>query len=111
MRLDFHHRPTLVKSWLATLHGPSLTVRPSPVGPLPGWRPLLRLAVSWHVAYALVAYAGALFISRSGSANPVAVAIRAGGTLGTVLATVGVWWGGVGLSTALWWTGVRRIRD
>lgn len=108
MRLDFHHRPTLLKSWLATLHGPSLTVRPALVGPLPSWGSLLRLAFAWHLAYVLVAYAGALVIARSGSSSPLAGAIHDGGTPATLLTALGVWWGGVALSTALWWTGIRR---
>ena len=110
MRLDLHHRPTLVKSWLATLHGPDVTVRPVLDGPLPGWAPLVRTAVAWHVAYALVAYAGAAFIARSASTNPVAIAIHSGGLPAVVATTLGVWWGGVALSTGLWWTGVRRAR-
>ena len=75
MRLDLHHRPTLLKSWLATLHGPELTVRPTLVGPLPGWFALLRTAAGWHLAYALMSYAGSLAVSRGEAANPVAVAI------------------------------------
>ena len=67
MRLDLHHRPTLLKSWLATLHAPELNVRPRVDGPLPGWGQLVRTALAWHVAYALVAYAGALLIARSDS--------------------------------------------
>jgi hypothetical protein len=110
VHLDFHHRPTLVKSWLATLHGPGLNVWPSVVGPLPAWGLLVRTAVAWHVAYALLAYAGALVIARSGSTSPLAVAVHDGGTPATLLAALGVWWGGVGLSTVLWWTGVRRNR-
>ena len=111
MRLDLHHRPTLVKSWLASLHGPEVTVRPVLVGPLPGWAPLVRTALAWHVAYALVAYAGASFIARSASTNPVAAAVRAGGMPAVLVTTLAVWWGGVALSTGLWWTGVRRARS
>ncbi|MFN2536912.1 MAG: hypothetical protein ABR549_02020 [Mycobacteriales bacterium] len=65
MRLDLHHRPTLVKSWLATLHGPAPTVRPSLVGPLPGWGQLVRTAAGWHLVYAVVAYSGALVVASS----------------------------------------------
>jgi hypothetical protein len=103
-------RAQLVKSWLATLHGPGLRLRPPAVGSLPAWRTLLRTAAAWHVAYALVAYAGALVIARSGSTNLVAVAIRGGGTMATLLAALGIWWGGVGLSTVLWWARVRGRR-
>ena len=110
MHLDLHHRPTLLKSWLATLHGPELRVRPLFEGPLPAWGPLVRTALAWHVAYALVAYAGALAVSRSDSTNAVASAIRSGGTAGVVLAAVVLWWSGVALSTALWWTGIKRAR-
>ena len=110
MHLDLHHRPTLVKSWLATLHGPELRLRPVVDGPLPSWGSLVRTAVAWHVAYALVAYAGALAIARSSAGNSVADLVRAGGTVGVVVAALAVWWSGVGLSTALWWAGVRRAR-
>ena len=110
MRLDLHHRPTLVRSWLATLHGPELRVRPVVEAPLPPWGPLLRTAVAWHVAYALVSYAGVLLVSRSRSTNAVAMAIREGGTVAVVLGALVLWWSGVGLSTALWWRGVKRAR-
>lgn len=110
MRLDLHHRPTLVKSWLATLHGPEVTVRPVVEGPLPGWAPLLRTAVAWHIAYALVAYAGALVVARSGSTNPLAVAVEHGGLVAVLLTAFAVWWSGVALSTGLWWAGIRRAR-
>lgn len=110
MHLDFHHRPTLLKSWLATLHGPAVSVRPASKGPLPGWRPLLRTAVAWHVAYALLAYLGALVVARSGGQSAVAAALRDGGTPAVVVAAVAVWWAGVGLSTALWWAGVQHHR-
>jgi hypothetical protein len=111
MLLDLHHRPTLLKSWLATLHGPELRLRPVVQGPLPAWAPLVRTAVAWHVAYALVAYAGALAIARSSAGNGVASLIRGGGTPAVLLAAVVVWWSGVALSTALWWTGIRRARS
>ena len=110
MRLDLHHRPTLLKSWLATLHGPELRFRPVVVGPLPGWAPLLRTAVAWHLAYALVGYAGALVVARGGSTSPVAVAVREGGSVGVVLAGLALWWSGVALGSALWWVGVREVR-
>jgi hypothetical protein len=111
MHTDLHHRPTLVKNWLATLHGPELTVRPRLDEPLPSWGPLLRLALAWHVAYALVAYAGALLLSRSGSTSAVATAVREGGQLAVVVTALLVWWSGVALSTALWWAGVKRARQ
>lgn len=110
MHLDFHHRPTLVKSWLATLHGPQLTVRPQEVGPLPPWRSLIANAVGWHIAYALLAYAGALVVARSDSPSAVAVAVRDGGLTMTLLLALAVWWGGVALSTGLWWLCVMRLR-
>ena len=110
MRLDLHHRPTLLKSWLASLHGPELRLRPLE-GPLPGWGPLVRTALAWHVVYALVSYAGALVVARSDSTNAVATVLRNGGTLAVVLAAVVLWWGAVGLSTALWWSGVKRARS
>jgi hypothetical protein len=111
VHLDFHHRPTLLKSWLATLHGPSLTVRPATTGPLPTWRALVPTAVSWHVAYALVAYAGALVVARSDSSSALAGVVRGGGLPATLLLALAVWWGGVALSTALWWAGVLRVRQ
>jgi hypothetical protein len=111
VHLDFHHRPTLLKSWLATLHGPNLTVRPRTVGPLPAWRELLPTAVAWHVAYALLAYAGALVVARSDSSSALAGIVRGGGLAGTLLLALAVWWGGVALSTGLWWAGVVRVRQ
>ncbi|MCW2544476.1 MAG: hypothetical protein JWM40_2028, partial [Frankiales bacterium] len=72
MDLDLADRRTLIKSWLATLHGPELTVSPRLTGPLPSWGSLLRTAASWHVAYALVALAGALAIARGSSQTAVA---------------------------------------
>jgi hypothetical protein len=111
MRLDLHHRPTLLKSWLATLHGPELTVRPTLVGPLPGWFALLRTAAGWHLAYALMSYAGSLAVSRGEAANPVAVAVQEAGTTGVVVLTLVLWWGGVALSSSLWWAAVRRARQ
>ena len=109
MRLDLSHRPTLLKSWLASLHGPDLRLRLD--GPLPGWAPLLRTAVAWHVAYALVAYAGALALSRSAAGNPVARAVHDGGTQAVVTATALIWWGGVALSSAVWWSAVKRAQS
>ena len=111
MHLDFHHRPTLVKSWLTTLHGPNLTVRPRTDGPLPTWRELVPTALAWHVAYALVAYAGALVVARSDSSSALAGVVRDGGLPATLLLALAVWWGGVALSTGLWWAGVLRIRQ
>ena len=110
MTIDLRHRPTLLKSWLATLHGPDLTARPRLVGPLPGWSLLLRTALAWHLAYALVAYAGAVAVARSGSTTAVAAAVQSGGTPAVVTLTLTLWWGGVVLSTVLWWTAVRRAR-
>jgi hypothetical protein len=110
MELDLADRRTLVKSWLATLHGPELTVRPAVVGPLPSWGPLLRTALSWHIAYALVAYAGAMVISRQGSTTAVAQAVQQGGRPAVVVVTIVFWWGGVALTTLLWWVNVRRLR-
>ncbi|MCU1595241.1 MAG: hypothetical protein JWO12_2633 [Frankiales bacterium] len=111
MRLDLHHRPTLLKSWLATLHAPELTVSPRLVGPLPGWGQLVRSALAWHLVYALVAYAGALFVSRSDATSGIALILHDGGLPAVLLATVIIWWLGVGLSTALWWAGVQRARN
>ena len=110
MQLDLYHRPTLVKSWLATLHAAELRVQPSPVGPLPGWGPLLRTAAAWHVAYALFAYAGALVAARSGQ-SAVAGLVRGAGTPGVLLTALVVWWAGVALSTAIWWMGIKRVRS
>jgi hypothetical protein len=111
MRLDLHHRPTLVKSWLATLHGDTLSVRPQLEGPLPGWFRLIRTALAWHLAYALVAYAGALAVSLGQAANPIAVAVQGAGTAGLVMLTLLLWWGGVALSSSLWWAAVRQARQ
>lgn len=110
MRLDLHDRRTLAKSWLATLHGTELTFRPRLVGPLPGWGPLLRTALAWHVAYALTAYAGAVAVARSGSGSTIAQAVARGGVLAVVLLTLSLWFGAVALSSALWWLEVRRVR-
>ncbi|MCU1601306.1 MAG: hypothetical protein JWO22_2015 [Frankiales bacterium] len=110
MHLDLHHRPTLLKSWLASLHGPQVSLRPATVGPLPGWGALVRTAVAWHVAYALAGYAGALVIARSSSTSAVAATLREHGTPAVVGATLAIWWGAVAASTALWWVGVRQAR-
>lgn len=111
MRLDLHHRPTLVKSWLATLHGSELSVRPVLVGPLPRWSLLIRMALAWHLAYALVAFAGALAVSRGQASNGVAVSVQEGGTPAVVALALVLWWGGVALSSTLWWANVRRARQ
>lgn len=111
MRLDFHHRPTLLKSWLATLHGPEVRATPRATGPLPAWGPLLLTAAAWHLAYALASYAGAVLITRPAATGAVATALRDAGVAGTVVATLAIWWGAVGLCTALWWAGVTRLRD
>lgn len=110
MHLDLHDRATLLRSWLATLHGPELRFAPRLTGPLPGWALLLRTAVMWHVAYALVAYAGALTIAQSGSDSLFATTLHDGGRTAVVAAAVVIWWAGVGLSSALWWSAVRRAR-
>jgi len=110
MRLDLSHRPTLVKSWLATLHGQELRVQPVTVGPLPSWGTLLRTALAWHLAYALTSYAAALVLTRPTANGVLASALRGAGTAGTVAATLAIWWGAVGISTALWWSGVVRSR-
>ena len=110
MELDLADRRTLIKSWLATLHGPELTVQPRLVGPLPSWGALVRTAVAWHVAYALVAYAGALMISRQGSTSAVAQTVQNGGRPALIAVTCLFWWGGVGLTTAIWWLKVRQVR-
>ena len=109
MENDLSTRAALVKSWLATLHGPELTIQPK-VEALPGWGPLLRAAVSWHVAYALMAYAGALVIARGGSDGQLAQAVQNGGRPALVLLTLTLWWGGVALTTGLWWIKVRQAR-
>lgn len=111
MHLNLNDRRTLAKSWLATLHGPELTFRPRLVGPLPAWRPLLRTALAWHVAYALLSYAGALAVSRSAPSNAVAQAVASGGTAAVLVLTLALWLGGVALSSGLWWVEVRRARQ
>ncbi len=110
MELDLADRRTLIKSWLATLHGAELTVRPRLTGPLPSWGELVRTAISWHVAYALVALAGALAIARSSSQTAVAHAVQSGGRPAVAAVTLVFWWGGVALTTALWWIKVRQLR-
>ena len=109
--IDLADRRTLVKSWLATLHGAELTVRPRLAGPLPSWGPLVRAAVSWHVAYALCAYAGALVVARGGSDNALASAVQSGGTPAQLGMALVLWWGGVAITTALWWIKVREARQ
>lgn len=111
MMLDFHHRPTLLKSWLATLHGPEVRVTPRAVGPLPPWRPLLLTAIAWHVAYALTSYAGAMVLVRPAATGSVASALRNAGLAGTLLATVAIWWGAIAVCTIVWWVGVVRLRE
>lgn len=111
MQLDLTDRRTLLKSWLATLHGSELTVRPRLVGPLPSWGPLLRTALAWHVAYALVAYGGALAISRNAGGNALAQAVEQGGVPAVVGLALALWWGGVVLSSLLWWAHVRQARQ
>lgn len=111
MELDLADRRTLLKSWLATLHGPELTVRPRLVGPLPSWGVLVRTAIGWHTAYALLAYAGALTIARRGASNAVAAALQRGGTPAVALCAVSLWWSGVALTSALWWIKVREARQ
>ena len=108
--LDLTCRRTLAKSWLATLHGSELSVRPRLTGPLPGWAALLRTALAWHVAYALVSFGGALAVARSGAHNAVAQAVQGAGTGGVLALTVALWWGGVALSSALWWCHVLQVR-
>lgn len=103
-------RSTLVKSWLATLHGSELSVQPK-LDALPGWRPLVVNAVSWHVAYALMAYAGALAVARGGSQGAIAQAVQNGGRPALAILTVALWWGGVALTTVLWWVRLRQARN
>ena len=110
MNLDLTDRRVLLKSWLATLHGNELSVRPRVVGPLPSWGPLLRTALAWHLAYALVAYAGAVAVSRHPGGSALAQAVQQGGTAAVVTLTLVLWWGGVALSSLLWWAGVRQAR-
>lgn len=111
MDLDLADRRTLVKSWLATLHGAELTVRPRLVGPLPSWRSLLSTAIGWHVAYALCAYAGALLVARRGTDNAVTTVLQQGGTPAVVVMALLLWWGGVAITTGLWWNQVREARQ
>lgn len=111
MYLDLHHRPTLLKSWLATLHGEGLTVRANLTSPLPRWGPLLRTAVAWHVAYALAALAGALAVARGQSTSSLALAVQSGGTSAVIAVTLVLWWGGVAIGSALWWASVKRARQ
>jgi hypothetical protein len=109
--IDLADRRTLVKSWLATLHGAELTIRPRLSGPLPAWGPLLRSAVSWHLAYALCAYAGALSIARGGADNAVANSLQSGGAPAELTMALVLWWGGVAITTGLWWVKVREARQ
>lgn len=109
MQSDLATRGTLLKSWLATLHGPEITLQPK-VEALPGWGPLVRTAVAWHVAYALMAYAGAVAIARGGSRGAIAQAAAQGGTTALIILTLVLWWGGVALTTGLWWIKVRQAR-
>ena len=110
MHVDSASRSTLLKSWLATLHGSELSLQPK-LEALPAWRPLVVNAVSWHVAYALMAYAGALAIARGGSDGAIAQAVQGGGRLALVILTLTLWWGGVALTTGLWWLKVRQVRN
>lgn len=109
MSLHPSPRATLLKSWLATLHGPDLTLAPK-LEALPGWGPLVRTALAWHLAYAMMAYAGALAIGRGDSDGAVAQAVQNGGRPALAALTLALWWGGVALTTALWWVKVRQAR-
>ena len=111
VNLDLGDRRVLLKSWLATLHGSELTVRPRLTGPLPGWGPLVRTALAWHVAYALVSFAGALAVARHAGMSGVAQSVQQGGTPAVIGLAVVLWWGGVALSSLLWWVGVRHARQ
>jgi hypothetical protein len=110
MQPDLASRTTLLKSWLATLHGSELSLEPK-LEALPAWRPLVVNAVSWHIAYVLMAYAGALAIARGGSQGAIAQAVQNGGRPALVILTLALWWGGVALTTALWWVKVRQARN
>jgi uncharacterized membrane protein len=70
----------------------------------------VRTAVSWHVAYALFAYAGALLVAKRGADNAVAHALQQGGHPAVIGMALVLWWGGVALTTALWWAKVRQLR-
>lgn len=109
--LDLSDRRVLVRSWLATLHGPSPVLLPRPDAALPPLGPLVRTAIAWHIAYLLFSFAGALAVARSGSPNAVARSVEAGGTAAVVLGALLLWAAGVGLSSAVWWLGVRRLRS
>lgn len=111
VNLDLTDRRTLFKSWLATLHGSELTVRPRLTGPLPALGPLVRTALAWHLAYALVSFAGALAVSRHAGTSGVAQSVQQGGTPAIMGLALALWWGGVALSSLAWWAGVRQARQ
>lgn len=108
MTLDLTDRRTLLLSWLATLHGPDLAITPSDEGPLPPVGVLVRTALAWHLAYALVSFSGALAVVHGDGV--LSAAVSRSGAAGLVAAALVLWWGGVALSTVLWWGGVRRLR-
>lgn len=107
---DLADRRLLLKSWLATLHGPELTFLPTAEAVTLPLAALVRTAAAWHLAYALLSYGGALMIAKSGAGNAVTQAVAAGGTAAVAAVTLTLWWGGVALSSVLWWSGVRRAR-
>lgn len=109
--LDLADPGVLLRSWMQTLHGPGLDPRPRTTGPLPSARQLLPTVLSWHVAYAVIALAGALAVQRSGSGSVVADELAAAGRPGLVVATLLLWWGGVAAATVLWWAGVASTRN
>jgi hypothetical protein len=49
-------------------------------------------------------------VSRGSGSGRIARAVADNGTTGIVIMTVAVWAGGVVLSSALWWAGIRRAR-
>lgn len=108
--IDLRDPRVLVRSWMATLHGPGVDPRPRTTGHLPTVRQLLPTVLSWHVAYAIVALAGALVVQRAGSGSVVADELAGAGRAGLVVATLLIWWGGVAAASVLWWAAVASAR-
>jgi hypothetical protein len=109
--IDLTDRGVLLRSWLHTLHGPSIDPRPRTTGHLPALRQLLPTAVAWHVAYVVMSLCGALVVQRSGSQSLVAEELAAAGRPGLVIATLVLWWGGTATASVLWFAAVVSARQ
>lgn len=95
----------LLRSWLASLHGHRLELRPA-TGDLPGLPRLGAQALLWSGLQLVVALVGTAAVARSGS--PVGHALADAGRVGVLGVALGVWLLATAVGTALWWRTVRR---